>query len=412
MEITFGSIPLEELSQMERSSSLTFSGICNTKSLTTDEKPEISAPKIKSWANLFNADKTDKVVILQEKESIRRKQRILPRGLINGGNLCYMNSILQPLVFNEAFFEMIKTLSLQISSSSITILFDAILSFLNEFRIDDTRNDDSEFGNPFLPEYVYDALRTVKRLNSLISEQEDAQEFLGFLLDELNEEIHRSSQRNNREEEETSGDMWNVVGKRNKVVKARHTEINKSLVTQLFCGKYRSDITDKKSNKKTITVEPFQFLQLDIQKARSLKDALDELVRPEVITSGNKSFIKQMRLEQLPKILIIHLKRFIYHPTLGVTKNFDFVAYPETLQFDAKHLSLNQLNLPKYKLTSVVYHHGWSTNGGHYTCDVLWKEFNRWLHFDDETILPTDIDNVLKEKQDRNVYILFYEALD
>jgi ubiquitin C-terminal hydrolase len=46
-----------------------------------------------------------------------------------------------------------------------------------------------EFGEAFSPEYVYDALRGLKRFDSMKGRQEDAEEFLGFLLDGLHEEF-------------------------------------------------------------------------------------------------------------------------------------------------------------------------------------------------------------------------------
>jgi ubiquitin C-terminal hydrolase len=46
-----------------------------------------------------------------------------------------------------------------------------------------------EFGEALSPEYVYDALRGLKRFDSMKGRQEDAEEFLGFLLDGLHEEF-------------------------------------------------------------------------------------------------------------------------------------------------------------------------------------------------------------------------------
>jgi ubiquitin carboxyl-terminal hydrolase 10 len=43
-------------------------------------------------------------------------------------------------------------------------------------------------GDPFSPENVYDALNADIRFKSTRGTQEDAEEFLGFVLDELHEE--------------------------------------------------------------------------------------------------------------------------------------------------------------------------------------------------------------------------------
>ena len=44
--------------------------------------------------------------------------------------------------------------------------------------------------------------------------------------------------------------------------------------------------------------------------------------------------------------------------------------------------------------------------GGHYTCDVQGEK--GWIRFDDERIQVIPEDKVIEEKQDRQVYMLFY----
>ena len=74
---------------------------------------------------------------------------------------------------------------------------------------------------------------------------------------------------------------------------------------------------------------------------------------------------------------------------------------------------------PLYKLFGVLYHHGESVGGGHYTVDVLHPNGDGeaggvWLHIDDEAVSPMrhedvfwmhDAERVIDE---RCTYILFY----
>ena len=60
----------------------------------------------------------------------------------------------------------------------------------------------------------------------------------------------------------------------------------------------------------------------------------------------------------------------------------------------------------------VVYHHGKSATGGHYTCDIL-RQNNQWLHVDDTTITLISAEDVVvtdipTQATDRLAYLLFY----
>ena len=56
------------------------------------------------------------------------------------------------------------------------------------------RPDDYEnYGDPFIPEYVYAAIQPLPRFKEMRrGHQQDAQEFLGFLVEELHEECFRA----------------------------------------------------------------------------------------------------------------------------------------------------------------------------------------------------------------------------
>ncbi len=73
---------------------------------------------------------------------------------------------------------------------------------------------------------------------------------------------------------------------------------------------------------------------------------------------------------------------------------------------------------------SVVYHHGTSASGGHYTVAVARQDAAGWIHFDDETYAPVPTDAVVvspeKAKEgragliggrERCAYLLFYQRV-
>ena len=75
-------------------------------------------------------------------------------------------------------------------------------------------------------------------------------------------------------------------------------------------------------------------------------------------------------------------------------------------------------SLMKYKLHGVLYHHGESAGGGHYTVDVLHQNENNsigksWLHIDDEVVSSVRYEDVFGGHDNERVdvgcaYTLFY----
>lgn len=225
--------------------------------------------------------------------------RIRPRGLVNSGNMCFANAVLQVLVycppFHRLFAELGKVLVGPVvagkDNASATPLVDATVEFLREFvddkrRKDKTRlevvnrtgangkgkerevkeeneNEDDWDGDSFLPTYIYDAMKAKKRFDNMrvscllspcnLSDrmtdnasqgghQEDAEEFFGFYLDTLEEELlsmlhsldppkaSTGAAANAVEEREEAAppedDGWLEVGKRNRMVVTRTVRDN------------------------------------------------------------------------------------------------------------------------------------------------------------------------------------------
>ncbi|GAB5588964.1 hypothetical protein Unana1_03864 [Umbelopsis nana] len=360
-----------------------------------------------------------------------------PRGLINNVNTCFVNVILQPLVHCPPFYNLIKTIGHHVAHSfnSKTPLLDSLIEFVNEFKIgSDDRKSEELYGEPFAPEYVYDALRGRKRFETMKGRQEDAEEFLCFLLDGLHEEMIAvqdkdvSKMETIHESEEVSTndiDGWFEVGPKNRTSTVRTMKILESPISKIFGGKIRS-ILKSTGAKDSVTSEPFQSLPLDItpEHVRSVEEALENMTMPEIMhdyvsTKGvSIDATKQVFLEKLPPVLVLHVKRFVYDNIGGVQKLQKHIRYD--LELDIKPEWISAPKKPtrpvKYKLFGVVYHHGVSAGGGHYTCDIR-RQNNEWLHLDDTTITEIPEANVIMDDRankynhftgDQNAYILFY----
>lgn len=366
---------------------------------------------------------------------------IEPRGLTNSGNMCYMNSVLQVLVFCVPFWDFLDQASKKAAHSftSETPLIDAMIMFLHEFKVIDSavsvdqlkkrlKNEELEqYGEPFTPTFVYEAIKKVPRFSSMRGgHQQDAEEFLGFLLESLNDECAKvmrsapalpsgqgstdsttatSHDRSHSTDVSESTNGWFEVGHRQRAAVTRSSGHASSLspVTKIFGGQLRSEFRVP-GLKDSVTLEPYQSLPLDIghPQVRNIVDALRGLTKPESLHGDFNSprgkdvtATKQVFIESLPPTLILHLKRFQFDGEgFGTVKIWKKVGYPLELEIPREVFSRQKRNtvaaeglgLPKYKLMAVVYHHGKHANGGHYTVDIRRQDGREWIRLDDTVI--------------------------
>ncbi len=204
----------------------------------------------------------------------------------------------------------------------------------------------------------------------------------------------------------TSGEMangWLEVGPKQRaaVTRSSGTILLESPITKIFGGTLRSELRVP-GLKNSVTMEPYQPLQLDIGSplVSNIVDALKGLTRPEALHGDFKSprgpnvvATKQVLIETLPPVLILHLKRFQYDNTGGTQKIWKKIGYPLELEIPKEVFSrqklgsiLNHGGLPRYRLMAVVYHHGKNASGGHYTVDVRRQDGREWIRLDDTVI--------------------------
>jgi hypothetical protein len=137
-----------------------------------------------------------------------------PRGIRNKQNWCYVNATLQALLACPPFYNLIRNVYSKIKSSNmstkqipcITALGKFVADFKTMIRTSSTSSESGSntggilikssnskeliIGEPFEIEYFYEALAGMKAdLKFNVGRQEDAQEFLTFLLNRLHEEM-------------------------------------------------------------------------------------------------------------------------------------------------------------------------------------------------------------------------------
>ncbi|TRM61324.1 hypothetical protein BD626DRAFT_405830 [Schizophyllum amplum] len=359
--------------------------------------------------------------------------RVVPRGLINTGNLCFANSVLQVLVvycgalrglltalepllerdvaLGEGSFPGLGENDFLGAGSGVkeressTPVLDATIRLLREFlpsnkgkeraaessavngdasgwsRVGKSGLEEEEEREAFMPTFVYDALMKKRRFGHLkLGQQEDAEEFLGFYLDELEEELESLLKDSDQQGNGIAGEVdgWTEVakGKKNAVVRGSGP-LHNSPISRIFGGTFRSTLHQPKKPD-SVTVERWQRLMLDVEHESidTIEDAIQRLVQPQPISdpaspTAQGPMMLQLQIASLPPVLVVHLKRFFYSAD-EVKKVSKEVRFGPILDFPANsNVLAKRTSAAKYRLFAVLYHHGRSAAGGHYTLDVL-----------------------------------------
>jgi ubiquitin carboxyl-terminal hydrolase 10 len=266
-------------------------------------------------------------------------------------------------------------------------------------------------------------------------EQEDAHEFLNWLVDSLHSELlaakHTAAAQiagNSTKEDGSSSaaeiddavndDGWltQTGGRavRQQEVGAAAGVDPDTAATALFHGKLASTVACVGA-KNSITVQPFTALGLHIlpDSVHSVADAIDELTAPETVVgyrpdgaSGPTNASKTLRLQRLPGVLVLHLIRFQYAEARSA-KVAKAVAFEPKMSIRQGWLAPGcKERGAEYRLVASVSHHGKKISSGHYTADVLQPD-GRWLRFDDGSVSVVSQQLVLADRP----YLLFYERI-
>ena len=160
--------------------------------------------------------------------------------------------------------------------------------------------------------------------------------------------------------------------------------------------------------------------------------------------SSSRETIQQVQIEALPPILVLQLERFLYDGSAdGIVKANKPVQFAPELEIPIGTIfsfifHWLRLRIPRgslgpeimspvarkfaepvqYKLYGVLYHHGKSASGGHYTVDVLSpiganSSGEAWLRIDNEAARVVQHEDVFGvhgngQGDDRCTYMLFY----
>ncbi|XP_041587548.1 inactive ubiquitin carboxyl-terminal hydrolase 50 [Vulpes lagopus] len=317
-------------------------------------------------------------------------------GLRNLGNTCYMNAILQclcsvpPLV--EYFVSGKYITALQKDCREVATAFAYVMT--------DMWLGDSECVSPEIFRSALGSLYPAFMKKT----QQDAQEFLIYVLNELHEALKKYHRKRSYEKGSVPRCCRKVIANES------------SIITQLFEGQLNYSIMCLKCENCTYKNEVFTVLSLPIPSEYecSLQDCLQCFFQQDTLTWNNQihcSFCETKQetavrasISKAPKIIIFHLKRFDILGTMKRKLRTD-IHYPLTNLDLTPYICPVFRKHPKYNLCAVVNHFG-DLDGGHYTAFCKNSVTQAWYSFDDTRVSEIPDTSV----QTATAYLLFYSC--
>ncbi|XP_068615479.1 ubiquitin carboxyl-terminal hydrolase 2-like isoform X1 [Brachionichthys hirsutus] len=340
------------------------------------------------------------------------KKNKSPRGLVglrNLGNTCFMNSILQclsnTLELRDYCLRNVHRSELASSSRNNGALMEEFAKLTQSLwtAVNHEAVSPSDFRSQiqrYAPKFYG-------------CNQQDAQEFLRFLLDGLHNEVNRVTARptlsvedfDHLSDDEKGRRMWSV-----------YLEREDSKVVDLFVGQLKSSVTCTVCGSRSTMFDPFWDLSIPVAQKNSgevtLKDCLRLFTKEDVLDGEEKPTCdrckarrrctKRFSVQKFPQILVLHLKRFS-DSKIRASKLSTYVNFP-LKELDLREFATESGEHAVYNLYAVSNHLG-SALGGHYTAYCRHPALGEWYSYNDSRVSPVSSSQV----RSSNAYVLFYE---
>lgn len=366
-----------------------------------------------------------------------------PRGLVglqNLGNTCFMNSCLQCVSNLPAlvmyFHQGLYTHEINGSSGTRGALANAFGDLMTALWT----------GDKFTVTRPIELKRVIGKVASQFTgyDQQDAQEFLRFLLDGLHEDLNHVNEkpayyeiedRPEAKDRDVSDKYWKF-----------YCERNISALSELFCGQLRSEIRCETCKHRSLCFDIFWDLSVPVPKqvekmrlsggflsgirpvsatkgattsahtgVMSIYDCLKAYTEQEILCDKaayyctkckmHRSVAKKISIYRLPNVLVLHLKRFTYS-TFSRDKVNTNISFPSQSLDIADYCAIDAIvdGSTLYDLTGIVHHTG-SLLGGHYTAECLNADTQEWFAFNDASVTAIEKPELCSSR----AYMLFYQ---
>ncbi|KAI1285927.1 Ubiquitin carboxyl-terminal hydrolase 46 [Halotydeus destructor] len=326
-------------------------------------------------------------------------------GLVNFGNTCYCNSVLQALYFCRPFREKVLEYKAKNKKNSKETLLTCLADLFHNIATQKKKT------GTMAPKKFITRLRKENEVFDNYMQQ-DAHEFLNYLLNTIGDLLQaeknlQNGTVNHGSNQQSSSNTW---------------------VHEIFQGTLTNETRCLNCESLSSKDEDFLDLSVDVDQNTSITQCLKGFSNTETLSNEHKYYCenccskqeaqKRMRIKKLPVILALHLKRFKFMESQSRHTKLSYrVVFPLELRLFNK-TSNCESDEKLYDLVAVVIHCGSGPNRGHYISIV--KSFGFWLLFDDDIVDKIDAATIEDffgltndtSKTSESGYILFYQSRD
>jgi ubiquitin C-terminal hydrolase len=293
----------------------------------------------------------------------RTRERV---GLRNLGNTCFMNSILQCVAHTPGFIDsLLEAIRTNINRNSklrgqLAEKFGELMEKMRSSRGSVSPDEVKHMVGRFAPQFSGYM-------------QQDAHEFLRFLLDGLHEDLNRVQNKQPYRELEGGGSDYSRVASE---WFQYHKKRDDSVVTDYFRGQLLTIITCSQCNTKSIACDTFLDLSVPVPRTSSvqLHSCFNEFIAETLVDEYKCEKCRkivpsrmEMTIWKFPPILVIHLKRFSNNSWRRSKIDTDvvFPAKGFSLSNYSPHSNDASTRNAVYRLFGVSHHMG-DLGFGHY----------------------------------------------